>query len=200
MGVAKLVDIEKRFTEVVAQYMAQGLAFDTGAMRGSSGEQGKVALTNGKHVYMIYLHDEQCKDTDLKYWWNREMVLTVRMFVKSPDRWATYWNSDGTVVYEEKWYELADRRRGKVYTTAREDLVKAEELREARLMGRNIPQWKDVKYVPETVISIVKQKTGRKRVHAENILSVQRRTDYHSWAINTMFNGKKDTIIISGNV
>ena len=44
----KYVDINKRFTEIVSEYIAAGYMMNTSSMNGSEGEISKVDLTDGK--------------------------------------------------------------------------------------------------------------------------------------------------------
>lgn len=49
----KYVDINKRFTEIVSEYIAEGYTLNTASMNGSEGEISKVDLTDGKEILRV---------------------------------------------------------------------------------------------------------------------------------------------------
>lgn len=46
-------DINNRFTEIVAEYIAKGYTFNTSSMGGSQGEIANIDLTNGKEIIRV---------------------------------------------------------------------------------------------------------------------------------------------------
>lgn len=44
----KYIDINRKFTETVSSYIAQGYIINTASMSGSQGEVAHIDLTNGK--------------------------------------------------------------------------------------------------------------------------------------------------------
>lgn len=49
----KYIDINKRFTEIVSEYIAAGYTLNTASMNGSEGEISKVDLTDGKEILRV---------------------------------------------------------------------------------------------------------------------------------------------------
>ena len=200
MGIVKMADMQKRFTEVVNQYLARGLEFELEAMRGSQGEEGKVALADPDKncVYIIYLHGEMDNSLDLDF--TDRMVLTVGMYPKHRPGWS-YWlgGEDMTVVYEEEWYRISRDMDGRpVYVADARDAQDVINLRRSRRKARGgwTPEFHPMCFKPETIINLVKAKTGRKRVNHENIVQVEKHRDRNYWKVTTMFNGTKKTILI----
>lgn len=201
MAIIKMEGLNKRFTEVVAQYMAQGLTLNANAMSGSQGEMGKVALANDKHVYMIYLHEE-----DIGKWTDMHEVvkLTVELFVRDKSdlvsNFHTYWLRKGETVYEEIFHQIAENRSaGKVYVTTEEEWKQSRDKQMERLENKDshFGSMKEVPYDVETIISVIKSHTGRKRVLEENILKVTRHTKSNCWHIDYMFSGHSNGFGVS---
>jgi len=56
----KFETINRKFTEVVSEWIGKGYAFNTATMGGSQGEIAKVDLTDGKEIIRIrYRLEEQ---------------------------------------------------------------------------------------------------------------------------------------------
>lgn len=51
----RYADINKRFTDIVAEYIGRGYVINTGTMTGSQGEVAKVDLTNGTEIIRVLL-------------------------------------------------------------------------------------------------------------------------------------------------
>ena len=49
----KYADINCRFTEIVAEWLAKGYSINTASMSGSQGETAKIDLTDGKEIVRI---------------------------------------------------------------------------------------------------------------------------------------------------
>ena len=200
MAIMRMAELNGEFTKVVAEYLAKGCRFNVTAMGGHQGEEGKVMLTDGTHVYAIYLHDESSTLRDNDYLrWSREMRLTVEKFedTKRYDRHDTYWLGRGEIVFEKRYQQLSERGYTKVYTDDDDEAIRAEEIRRSRYDYRWRENWKEVpvKHL-DKVIDIVKAKTGRKRVFAENIRRVEKHTSSNSWRIIAVFSGKEQQVSV----
>lgn len=200
MAIIKMEGINKRYTEVVAQYIAQGLTIDAEAMRGSQGEIARVALANEKNVYIIYLHEESIG----RLFDGHDVAqITVEMFVReaNEDAFTIYWLGKGETVYEETFHQVSDGRRrgGKIWTDDEAEWMQSwdKQTDRAKNWGPSFGRDVEVKYNAETVISVIKARTGRKRVAQENIVKVTKRTDRNSWNIQYMFSGRKNSLTVS---
>lgn len=49
----KFIDINKRYTELVAEYIGEGYSINAASMGGSQGEISKVDLTDGKRILRV---------------------------------------------------------------------------------------------------------------------------------------------------
>lgn len=49
----KYADINKKYTEVISEYIAKGYIINTASMRGSQGEVAKIDLTDGNEIIRI---------------------------------------------------------------------------------------------------------------------------------------------------
>ena len=195
MAIIKKADMNREFTKVVARYMAQGMEFHPEAMNGHQGEDGKVALTDGKNVYMIYLHHE-VEGADFTRILDVEK-LTIERYDIQQGPWQIYWLGKGDVVEETVWYKINERRED-VYVKSLEEAQRIHELHMARWRNSDgcRPNWEAVRYNREVFKKVVMAKTGRKRVNEENIVRVEKHTKCHYWKITTMFAGKQKDIYV----
>lgn len=208
MSIIKFNDINKAFTEKVAEYMAKGLTLDAYAMTGSqSNEIAKVCLADKEAVYAIRLRSGYMKPEN-KWEFEHDIIeLVVEKFPRNlsdlNDSWHTYWNGHGEDIESTVFHQLPGYRLGsrdnKVFTTDIEEWKNISEIRYERY-NRTGRDWGFIKvnYIPETIINIIKTKTGRKRVSAENIYFVEKRQSDNCWHICTLFNNKYGTIIVGG--
>lgn len=197
MAIVKFEAINKAETELVKKYLAMGLEIDTNAMSGTQGEKGKVALADDKYVYFIYT-DHDYSDGDV---WNRHDVMKVVVERHDRDRrdlidtWHTYWLGKGEVVEEIIFHELPSRDSYvKAYTTDEAEFNRVQEKHHERSYSRRDTwnNWKNVRYNVNTIVGVVKAKTGRKRVVEENIVEVEKHCKENNyWRITVMFNGKQ---------
>lgn len=109
----KFEQINKRFTETVAEWMAKGYTFNTATMDGHQGEIAKVDLTDGKEIIRINLA------TDSEPWFRvgekgyklEGVQLTVgritdRITPNSSSTWDTAWTSRMEILTSETFYEI----------------------------------------------------------------------------------------------
>lgn len=200
MAIVKFEAINKAETEMVRKYMAMGLELDINAMSGTQGEKGKIALADDNNVYFIYV-DHTFSEGDI---FNKHEI--IKIVVERHDRdkrdlindCHTYWLGEGEVVEEVVYHELPSRDYSKAYTTNEAEWEQAYQKNMSRFKntGHHWNNWKKVNYSADTIISVVKAKTGRKRVALENIVSVEKRADKNYWKITVMFSGKTDTVIV----
>lgn len=200
MAIVKFEAINKAMTDMVQKYLGYGLQFDGYAMSGTSGEVCKVALADFSNVYLIYVQSGYT-DGDLMH--RHEMM---RLVVERHDRdrsdlvssWHTYWLGKGEVVEEVVFHQLPGYKDARAYTTDEAEWQAARDKNWSRFDNRehSWDNWHKVNFKMDTVVEIVKAKTGRKRVARENIVSVEKRSDENYWRINTMFNGKNGTVAV----
>lgn len=123
----KYTEINKKFTTLVAGYLAKGYMINTATMPGSQGERAKVDLTNGTEVIRIVLESfTTYDDIHLRGW----KIVVGRageqdcITPNSPEDACTLWNGHLEVLYEECFYQIG--RRGNNFGTKEEAEVAAQ--------------------------------------------------------------------------
>lgn len=134
----KYADINKRYTEIVADYMTRGYTINTRTMSGSQGEYAHIDLTDGTEVIRI-LVDSFHEWTDISLDGLEIIVGRADSEVEpnSESDCHTLWNNRLTIIIKERFYEIgADRRHGKFYGTL-EEATAAERLKIQRYRARH---------------------------------------------------------------
>lgn len=169
----KFADINKRFTEIVAEYLANGYYINTATMAGHQGEVGKVDLTDGTKVVRVLLdsfNDEEnfCIE-GLKI-----IVGEAEGAAPNKKEWGgTIWNNRLKVLEVECFYMVAkNRRTGALYGT-REQAETAEGLRCARYISKQARQTENIikKYpkAMELAKRIIRREFGTKRIQQDDV-------------------------------
>lgn len=99
----RYAEINKMFTEKVAEYLANGYVINTGSMNGSQGNIASVDLTDGKDIVIVML--DRC---------HKEWVDGVKLSVgcvkddyrgePNTNRMPTIWHSDLDIIFEDSFY------------------------------------------------------------------------------------------------
>lgn len=113
----KYADINRRYTEIVAEYIGKGYTINTATMSGSQGETAKIDLTNGTEIIRIMV------DTFSDWTNSLEGVEIIVGKVTEEDvrphsnsDWATIWNNRLEILSAERFYKIGeDRRHGTFY-------------------------------------------------------------------------------------
>ncbi len=119
----KFVDINKRYTELVAEYIRKGYTINAATMSGSQGEIAKVDLTNGTDIIRIYVGTF----TDWNHYYGLEGVEIVigistdDVVPNSHSDFGTVWSSRLNILRRERFYKIGDgRKSGRMYGTIEE--------------------------------------------------------------------------------
>lgn len=153
-------DINKRFTEVVTEYIAKGYYFNVASMAGHQGEVGKVDLTDGKEIIRILLdsfadHDEYIDGITLIV--GRVGVEDMRgTRPNSSTKFDTIWNNHLEIISEEKFYQVGSENRcgSKCYGTPEEARAARKKSME-RYRNKNTHYGPEEKVLPEAAKQIV---------------------------------------------
>lgn len=126
----KFAEINKRFTEKVAEWMARGYHINTSTMSGHQGEIAKVDLTNGKEIVRVVIENHYHMDE--KY---VELVVGHSKDIATPDAndtWGTIWNNHLEVVSSERFWLASDGYDSKTdwYITEEEHKLNAKKRHE----------------------------------------------------------------------
>ena len=181
----KFESINKRYTEKVAEYLAQGYVINTATMSGHQGEISKIDLTNGTEIIRVMLQTVTLRATENgSYYHFDTVVLTVgvaqaenRCTPNSSDAWETIWNEKLDILYTETFYEIGRGRYEKWYGT-REEAMAQQDKQNKRYEARRISDREDITDKPEvrkTVIKAVRRVKGMKSASASEIKMITRR-------------------------
>ena len=161
-------DINNRFTEIVAEYIAKGYTFNTSSMGGSQGEIANIDLTNGKEIIRVVV-------SSFNNW--RENVEGVDISIgKSTDNvhphsgqlHETVWNSHLEIIHTEYFYRIS--RYSNFYGT-REEAEAARNVRHARYALREFSrnEYKPNDKAKAIAERIVRNKFGYLRVNPAEV-------------------------------
>lgn len=168
----KYIDINRKFTETVSSYIAQGYIINTASMSGSQSEIAHIDLTDGKQIVRVLL-DSFTEWEDYNQLEGLKLVVGIAADnVKSNDnqRGDVIWNNRLDVISCEKFYKLSSNRDDSVFYGTREEATAADEKRFERYCRRDC---RIKKHLPEKASPLVKEfvrrKFGLKRVVVSNI-------------------------------
>lgn len=169
----KFSDINKRYTEIVTEYISSGYTFNAASMGGSQGEIANVDLTNGSEIIRIYVDSF----TDWGSLFGQdgvEIVVGRNTDDVIPNEYRghdTVWNNHLDVIRREKFYKVGDDySHGRMYGTL-EEANAANEKRFARWEAKNI---KAEAFTPSPDMiavakRIVREKIGYRRITEADI-------------------------------
>ena len=131
----KFEQINRRFTEKVADLLSQGYIMNATTMGGSQGEIAKVDLTDGKKIIRVMLsteHDwERIGD---RFYTFDKVILTIgtntdKVRIHGSDRFCdTIWNQHLADITTEEFYQIG--RRGNWYGTKEEAVAQQDKAME----------------------------------------------------------------------
>lgn len=125
----KFREINKKYTEKVAEYLAKGWTINTGTMNGSQGELAHIDFTDGEKVVRILLE----RANSYSDWWYEGYrlvvgVVTDNVEINTNDSWSTVWNNRLDVLEEEIFYRAGMNSRSDWYVTAEESKAGYEKM------------------------------------------------------------------------
>lgn len=174
----RYANINKKFTEVVTEYMSKGYIINTASMSGSQGEVAKVDLTNGKEIIRIKLasFSEWHKNIE-----GFEIVIgksTDNVKPHSNCTWGTIWDGHLDVIKSIRFYTLS--RNGSDFYGTEEEALAAADLRFARYKARNTScQTEDVTdKAKEIAKKVIRREFGAKRISEADIKVTKRDGKY----------------------
>lgn len=134
----KYADINKKYTAIIAEYLAKGYTINTRSMCGSQGDYAHIDLTDGTEVIRILV--------DTFHEWDKLSLDGLEIIVGRADSevipncendYHTLWNSKLDIISRERFYEIgADRRHGKFYGTL-EKATAAQQLKVRRYIAKH---------------------------------------------------------------
>ncbi|MBU8988130.1 hypothetical protein KTF61_00735 [Faecalibacterium prausnitzii] len=142
----KYADINRRVTEIVADYIQRGYSINTATMEGSQGEVASIDLTDGKNVIRIFVQRFWLKD-DL-YNDGYELIVGeadrgIRAHQPAGRMYETIWNNKLNVIRSDEFYEIGKTHGRPAWFGSRDEAVAAENIRVNRYAHRYEPVSKD---------------------------------------------------------
>lgn len=176
----KFADINKRFTNLVGEYMAHGYIINSATMAGSQGEISKVDLTDGTEIIRVLIKNFNDWEENTE---GVEIVIgrsTDKVAPNKADTMVTVWSSRLEILSTERYYEIGkDRKNGTYYGTEAEAKAAAD-LRLKRWMSHRSYQ-KDMELTPkamEIAKQVVRNKLGIKRIIQSDVKISKNRNKY----------------------
>ena len=159
-------EINKKFTEAVAEYISKGYTVNTGSMSGSQGEIAHIDFTDGIEVIRIVLDTFHTSYESGSYFGSLDgMELIVGRVPNSKEilsgRWATIWNNELEVISSERFYEVARKHYTdeKIYGTY-EEAAATEEKRYTRYLAKRTSKQAKVLTPSAQLIRQLKSRKG----------------------------------------
>lgn len=133
----KYSDINRRYTEIVAEYMSKGYTINTASMGGSQGETCKIDLTDGADIIRIMVNTFSDWEVNLE---GVEIVIgkATEKDVRphNGSGWNTVWSSRLDITSRERFFKIGeDRTTGTQYGTETEAAI-ARTLRIERAIAK----------------------------------------------------------------
>lgn len=167
--------INKRYNELVTDYMNRGYYLNAGTMSGSQGEMSKIDLTDGKEIIRILVENYTDYSTDFGAACVRIVVgRNTDNATPNTDRYFdTIWNNHLEVLSEEIYYEIGRDRFGASWYGTKEEFVqkwqKQVERHRARKVNRDKEFSDDAKKI---VLTFLKKQYKCKSAKIADITSV----------------------------
>lgn len=125
----KFAEINKKYTEIVTEYIAKGYAINAGTMSGSQGEIAHIDLTDGKEVIRVIIEK---KYSIPDYYQIIVGKCTDNIKINSDDTWETVWNSHLEIIHCEKFYVIGENRKTGTEIGTKEEAKCADKKRRQR--------------------------------------------------------------------
>lgn len=184
----KYADINKKYTSIIAEYMAKGYTLNTRTMSGSQGEFANIDLTDGTEVIRVLVAPFQ-EWTDISLEGAEIIVGRANAEIKpnSCEDHYIIWNNRLDIISTERFYEIATKRSGeKIYGT-REEAVAAQEKRYTRWAAKNnCGQTEDVtEKAMGVALKVIRNKLGITRIIRSKV-----KVEYRNGQYTISYNGK----------
>ena len=108
----KFAEINKRYTEIVTEYIAKGYTITTATMNGSQGEIAHIDLTDGKEVIRVLVEKAHENCYTFEFYQIVVGKCTDKVKINCGDTYGTIWNNHLEIIHCEKFYVV-----GKNYKT-----------------------------------------------------------------------------------
>lgn len=174
----KFEQINRKFTEAVAEWMAKGYLINTATMSGSQGEIGKIDLTDGKEIIRVTLENFGKPVTRINERFYRleglELIVgrvTDKVTPNSQDAWQTAWTSNLEILSSEVFYEIGrQHRNGSKWYGTREEAVAQQDKEAERYRIRYMEKQQEFpEAAKQTVLPFIRRQPKCKSVRLSEI-------------------------------
>ena len=185
----KFEQINRKYTEAVADMLAKGYTINTATMSGTQGELAHIDLTNGKEIIRIILASfghPVVKLNDKYYCFDGiELIIgrvTDRVTPNSPDTWQTVWNEHLDVIRREEWYVIGQRYdSNKKYYGTKEQAIAQQDKNRERDIARRTEKRVDLDEAAKAIVlPFIKRQPKCKSVKLGDITKVTKEYRYHT--------------------
>lgn len=171
----KVKEINKRYTEIVMEYMTNGYYFNTTTMNGSQGEIAHTDLTDGETIIRIVMdnfRDWESQTEGIEIIVGKCTDESVKPNCKNGHN--TIWNNRLEVIRSEKFYQVGrENRSGDKFYGTEEEACKAMEKSYARYdTRRNSNKQELSENAKKIVLSFIKRQPKCKSVKLADIENV----------------------------
>ena len=99
----RFAEINRKYTEKVAEYIGAGWMINTGTMSGSQGEVAKVDLTDGNRIVRVMMNKVS---NNYRYGFKISVgYAKPKSIPNSFDTWQTIWDGELDIVSQEVFYQ-----------------------------------------------------------------------------------------------
>lgn len=165
-------DINKRFTEIVAEYIGKGYTINSATMGGSQGERAKIDLTDGNEIIRILFNDFY--DYGEGYTDGMEIIIGRSLGDAKPHSSSDMdriWNHKLEVLACERFHTIGISRKNGVFYGTEDEAKAAGKLRTERYIARN--SGRKIENITgksmEIAKRIIRRKFGYERVRGADI-------------------------------
>lgn len=178
----KFEQINRRFTEKVAELLSQGYIMNATTMGGSQGEIAKVDLTDGNKIVRVMLSTEHdWERVDDRFYTFDKVILTIgtntdNVRIHGSDRFCdTIWNNHLIDVTTEEFYQIG--RRGNWYGTKEEAIAQQDKAME-RMGLDNISKDITSEAAARIVLPFIRRQPRCKSVNISDIQKIEKKVMY----------------------
>lgn len=179
----KFAEINKRYTEIVAEYISKGYTINAGTMSGSQGEMAHIDLTDGNEIIRVLVcnkteHDEEYRRID-----TCQIIVgkcsDTNIVINSEDRMSyTIWNGRLEVILCEKFYQLSRFSSKSTEYGTKEEAEIAERKRVQRYRNRSTDRIDLTDKYLELGKQIAKRVWNKKKISSSDIRVYKRFNHY----------------------
>ena len=187
-------DIDKKFTDIVNNYLSSGYKIYTNTMGDSQGEIAKIDLTNGKEIVRVLL-ESRCAYRDYLGTMKIRLLHFELDDIRPGIGNETLWNYDDKEFSRIVYYRISSRG-WQVFTKDEQLINEITHKRNERY--KNEFKSYICSITPEKMITVVNRQKGFKTLKAKDIVSIQKDATNIKYMV-TFANGKWLTFSYDGS-